>query len=401
MIAKLTTGNGFSGTLKYDLRDGQLVEKKGAVPETVRVLDAKDVCFDYDDEGNMILDVKQVAWDFRQQAMAYAGRNPIEKPVYHWALAYHPDDVVSDEQMLKDTEEFLDKMGFGNTQYVVIAHHDTDHPHVHVIANIVDNDSKRIPTYKMIDKAHKEAAKITKDRGYTWGESANKETVAHKPHEKVRMLIKPIIKQALTESISFDQLQKKLEKHGISCMVKQAADGKRGGISFGYEYNGQQHTFKGSSVDRKLSFSYIKNAMDENKANMCLHYIIDSKGASIYYGGSDLSPERRKKLEPLRQAVLKKGYAVSEIKQLKEARFEPNHRFGTVYFKNDSTIAFFPEKIVGDPSLTAPKAPTPTPAPTPESAVVDLADAAKLFKNKDRRADGEDKDKKNQKGVKL
>lgn len=369
MIAKLTTGNGFAGALKYDLREGKLVEMNGALPETVRVLDAKDVCFDYDEAGNMVLDVKQVAWDFRQQAMAYGGRNPIEKPVYHWALAYHPDDQVSDEQMLKDTEEFLDKMGFGNTQYVVIAHHDTDHPHVHVIANIVDNDAMRIPTYKMIEKAHKVAADITKKKGYTWGEKASKKTVenAHKPHEKVRMSIEPIIKRAVLESVSFDQLQTKLIKKGISCQIKEASDGKRGGISFGCKYKGQQHTFSGSSVDRQLSFGRIKQKFEFNK-NSLLYIVHSRTDASVY----SLDPNYSyRDMEPLRQALVERGYMVAGIQGKDEydreiellQKGKADFRVGHI-IRLDDKISFNKENIVGNPAVTAPAfAQTPVAAP--------------------------------------
>lgn len=393
MIAKLTTGNGFAGALKYDLRDGQLVEKKGAVPETVRVLDAKDVCFDYDDECNMVLDVKQVAWDFRQQAMAYGGRNPIEKPVYHWALAYHPDDNVTDEQMLKDTEEFLENMGFGNTQYVVIAHHDTDHPHVHVIANIVDNAAKRISTYKMIDKAHQVAADITKKRGYTWGEKATKKTVdkAHKPHEKVRMIIEPIIKEAVSKSISFDHLKKNLAQHGITCRVNEAKDGKRGGISFGYEYDGQTHSYSGSSVNRQLSFAYINKSIAENEiASRTVTYIIHSStDASVYYLGPQYTGAY-KILEPLRQALVDRGYMVSfESKEgyerdLRMHKKYPDFRIGRMRLQDDK-VRFGKEQIFGDPEITAPAfaqtpevAPRPAPQPTHQPRVKTVQELSKL-----------------------
>lgn len=421
MIAKLTTGNGFSGALKYDLREGKLVEMKGALPETVRVLDAKDVCFDYDEAGNMVLDVKQVAWDFRQQAMAYGGRNPIEKPVYHWALAYHPDDQVSDEQMLKDTEEFLDKMGFGNTQYVVIAHHDTDHSHVHVIANIVDNDANRISTYKMIEKSHKVAADITKKNGYTWGDKATKKTIenAHKPHEKVRMVIEPIIKSAVLESVSFDQLQAKLIKKGISCQIKEASDGKRGGISFGCKYKGQQHTFSGSSVDRSLSFGRIKQTFEFNK-NSLLYIVHSRTDASVY----SLDPNYSyKDMEPLRQALVERGYMVAGIQDKNEfdremLKNQSNRRVGMItLYEND--IRFGKEQIFGDPEITAPAfaqtpevAPRPAPQPTHQPHVKTIQELAKLKNvkpggqestkeaiNKAELLDNDDNDKKKSKGI--
>ena len=368
MIAKLTTGNGFSGALKYDLRDGKLMEMKGALPEQIRVLDAKDVCFDFDDDGNMVLDVKQVAWDFRQQAMGYKGLMPIEKPVYHWALSYHPDDDVTDEQMLEDTEEFLDRMGFSNTQYVVTAHRDRENPHVHVIANIVDNDANRISTYKMIEKSHKVAADITKKRGYTWGEKATKKTIenAHKPHEKVRMMIEPVIKKAVLDSVSFDQLQTKLIKKGISCQIKEASDGKRGGISFGCKYKGQQHTFSGSSVDRQLSFGRIKQKFEFNK-NSLLYIVHSRTDASVY----SLDPNYSyRDMEPLRQALVERGYMVAGIQGKDEydreiellQKGKADFRVGHI-IRHDDKISFNKENIVGNPAVTAPAF-----AQTPEAA---------------------------------
>lgn len=427
MIAKLTTGNGFSGALKYDLRDGKLMEMKGALPEQIRVLDAKDVCFDYDDDGNMVLDVKQVAWDFRQQAMGYKGLMPIEKPVYHWALSYHPDDDVTDEQMLEDTEEFLDRMGFSNTQYVVTAHRDRENPHVHVIANIVDNDAKRISTYKMIDKAHQVAADITKKRGYTWGEKATKKTVdkAHKPHEKVRMIIEPIIKEAVSKSISFDHLKKNLAFHGITCRVNEAKDGKRGGISFGYEYDGQTHSYSGSSVNRQLSFAYINKSIAENEiASRTVTYIIHSStDASVYYLGPQYTGAY-KILEPLRQALVDRGYMVSfESKEgyerdLRMHKKYPDFRIGRMRLQDDK-VRFGKEQIFGDPEITAPAfaqtpevAPRPAPQPTHQPHVKTIQELAKLKNvkpggqestkeaiNKAELLDNDDNDKKKSKGI--
>lgn len=366
MIAKLTTGNGFSGALKYDLRDGKLVETNGTLPDQIKVLDAKDVCFDFDDDGNMVLDVKQVAWDFRQQAMAYNGEKPIEKPVYHWALSYHPDDEVTDEQMLQDTEEFLGRMGFSNTQYVVTAHRDRENPHVHVIANIVDNDGKRIPTYKMINKAHKVAADITKKKGYTWGEKATRKTVenAHKPHEKVRMIIESVIKKAVLESVSFEQLQRKLTKEGISCQVKEATDGKRGGISFACQYKGQKHTFSGSSIDRQLSFGRIKQTFEFNK-NTLLYIVHSRTDASVYSIDPNYS---YRDMEPLRQALVERGYMVAGIQGKSEFDREmlknQSHRRVGMITLYENGIRFGKEQISGDPEITAPAfAQTPVAAP--------------------------------------
>lgn len=259
MIAKLTTGNGFSGCVRYD-------GKIGTAEDLACFIDANGVSFDYDLNGNLVIDPKQVAWDFRQQVMGYTGDGTIRKPVYHWSLSYSPKDNLTEAQMLEDAHTFLKRMGFDDTQYLIAAHYDKEHKHLHVIANIVDNQGKRIPTMGLIDKAHQVAAAITKERGYVWGEKANKETIdkAHKPQEKVRMLLKPIVQEALAKSASLDDLKKQLQAKGVSCEIKIAEDGKRGGISFGYKYDGQLHTFRGSSLDRQLSFGYVNKAIHDN-----------------------------------------------------------------------------------------------------------------------------------------
>ena len=261
MISKLTTGNGFGGSLRYDTRQG-----RGMKPGLAKVLDVSGVEFDIDEDGNYVINTSQVARDFRTQTMGYQGKRDIRKPVYHWVLSYHPDDKVSEEQMAEDAHDFLNRVGFDDTQYVMIVHYDKNHHHLHIVTNIVNNRGERIPTMGLIDRAHKAAAAITRERGYQWGEKAIEKTIenAHKPHEKVRMLIKPIVKEAVTEARSLEELKTILASKGISCEFTVASDGKRGGISFAYEYEGQLHTFRGSSLDRQLSFGYVKAAIDKN-----------------------------------------------------------------------------------------------------------------------------------------
>lgn len=264
MIPKLTTGNGFGGSLRYDTRQGQ-----GTKPGLAKVLDVSGVEFDIDENGNFVIDTKQVSRDFRAQTMGYQGDRDIRKPVYHWVLSYHPKDKVSEEQMIEDAKDFLKRIGFDDTQYVITVHYDKAHHHLHIITNIVNNQGKRIPTMGLIDKAHAAAAAITKERGYTWGEQTKKENIKkdkiHKPHDRAREVIEPKIREALAASTSLHDFQEKLiMDYDIMCNYTEAQDGKRGRISFCFEYEGQQHPFNGSSVARDLSFGYVNQAIKLN-----------------------------------------------------------------------------------------------------------------------------------------
>lgn len=263
MIPKLTTGNGFGGSLRYDTRQGQ-----GTKPGLAKVLDVSGVEFDIDKDGNYVINTRQVSRDFRAQTMGYQGKRDIRKPVYHWVLSYHPDDKVSEEQMVEDAKDFLKRIGFDDTQYVMTVHYDKDHHHLHIVTNVVNNQGQRISTMGLIDKAHEAAAAITRERHYIWGEKTQKQDITqekiHDPHDRARKIIEPIIQEAKEKATSLDEFKEILETHGISCKITLAQDGKRGGISYAYEYEGLVHPFKGSSIGRELSFSFVDKAIKEN-----------------------------------------------------------------------------------------------------------------------------------------
>ena len=282
MIAKLTTGNGFGGAIRYDMKFGMDDSSMSVL------LGFSNVYYSYDEDGNVKLDPRQVALEFRQQALCYRTPNSdyargVRKPVYHWALSWRPGEHTSDAEKLEVAKDFMQRIGFKDTQYIISAHYDKAHEHLHIVANIVNNRGERIPTMGLIEKAHQAAADITRERGYQWGETSKKETIenAHKPHEKVRMLIKPIVKDAVAKATTLDELKQFLASKGISCETTLASDGKRGGISFAYEYEGQLHTFRGSSLDRQLSFGYVKAAIDGNSAREMQRQVEEQKQNTV------------------------------------------------------------------------------------------------------------------------
>ncbi|MBQ0070998.1 MAG: hypothetical protein KBS81_03955, partial [Spirochaetales bacterium] len=89
---------------------------------------------------------------------------------------------------------------------------------------------------------------------------------------------------------SLDDLKKQLQAKGVSCEFKIAEDGKRGGISFGCEYEGQLHPFRGSSLDRQLSFGWVLKTIEKN-------FVLQKKGRSQFL------PETKNSRVSLRQIL--------------------------------------------------------------------------------------------------
>jgi hypothetical protein len=259
MIAKIETGNGFGGSVNYDLRVGLEIPLEG------KVLMLSGVEFDlekFNEKGILEVDPRQVGRDFRFQALR---RPRVRKPVYHWVLSWKSGEPVTDEQMKEAARKFMRRMGFVNTQYIITRHDDKENIHCHIILNIVNNDGQRISTHRMIDKCHRVAKEITKEMGFAWGEKATKESIktAHKPHEKAAVAIRTAIDMCKAKAISHAKLKEMLASVGIEYKYTIAQDGKRGRASFAVTYKGQLHTFKGSDV--KNPFGLINATIEANR----------------------------------------------------------------------------------------------------------------------------------------
>ena len=66
------------------------------------------------------------------------GRKATAGAVYTFSLSYHEEQNPTEQDMKNDAFEALNFLGLKDHQAVMVAHNDTDHPHVHVICNLVN-----------------------------------------------------------------------------------------------------------------------------------------------------------------------------------------------------------------------------------------------------------------------
>ncbi len=73
-----------------------------------------------------------------------AAHNPLCKdPVYHYQITWHPGEQPSQEQWERAALRTLTDLGYAEHQYLVVAHHDRDHFHAHIVVNKVHPESYR------------------------------------------------------------------------------------------------------------------------------------------------------------------------------------------------------------------------------------------------------------------
>jgi hypothetical protein len=78
----------------------------------------------------------------------------------HISLNFDPSERLSAEQLKEISDTYLNKIGFENQPYLLYQHHDSGHPHVHIVTTNIKADGKRIELHNLgkiqSEKARKE-----------------------------------------------------------------------------------------------------------------------------------------------------------------------------------------------------------------------------------------------------
>jgi len=131
-------GRSFLGATKYYLHD------KGANTNE-RVAFVEIVNLPTNDPKRAVahmIDTATHSEQLKREAGLKGGRK-LEKPVYSYSIAWHPSEKPTKEEQLAAAKETLEVLGLQDHQAMIVAHNDTDHPHVHVIVNRVHPETGR------------------------------------------------------------------------------------------------------------------------------------------------------------------------------------------------------------------------------------------------------------------
>ena len=245
MIGKIVTGKSFKGAVEY------VMNKEGA-----QLL----ACDGVDDT-----DARSVTDSFNFQRKA---RPEIAKVVGHISLSFHPDDApkLTDAMMLRLAGEYMRHMGITDTQYIVARHHDTEHPHIHILYNRVCYDRKLVPDNNERRRNTKVCKALKQKYGLTFSEGKKKVKIGklHGP-EQAKYAIYEAVKSALPDCRSLEALTGELERQGIvTTFVHRGGDTTKEVQGMTFAKDGL--TFKASQVDRTFSYGNLMKTIGLNKA---------------------------------------------------------------------------------------------------------------------------------------
>ena len=85
--------------------------------------------------------LQQMAWEM---AVVSRGSERVQKPVYHVSVSWAPEDEPTRWHMATVADEVMHTLSLSDHQAVYVAHADEAYKHVHVMANLVHPDTRRV-----------------------------------------------------------------------------------------------------------------------------------------------------------------------------------------------------------------------------------------------------------------
>jgi hypothetical protein len=207
--------------------------------------------------------IGQAIADFNMQRKLNPG---LGQAVGHIALNFSPEDAakLNDDRMLAIAQQYLQKMKIQDTQMLIVKHNDTGHPHLHIVYNRVDNKGKSISDSMQRWKNVKVSKSLTLEHGLYM--SQGKEHVKRqrlKGPDQVKYQMFDAIKAVSQHVRSMDELQRQLKKQGIGMVYKYKSGTQEvQGVSF----SKGKYKFKGSEIDRSLSYGKLRAAISQRLA---------------------------------------------------------------------------------------------------------------------------------------
>ena len=200
-----------------------------------------------------------------------------KKTMFHCSLNPHPDEKLSDEQLVQIAKEYMEALGYGKQPYIVFKHNDISREHIHIVSLRVDcrgrkiNDkfekrrSKQItdalerkfgliPSSKVSGKVETETPKVNIDRGNI------KEQVA----SVIRMVLKHY------KFCSLGELNTILNKYNLAVEeVKTEFRGKKydGLVYVPTDDKGDKVSIPihASDIGRGVGYTAVQNRMQKSK----------------------------------------------------------------------------------------------------------------------------------------
>jgi hypothetical protein len=128
-------------------------------------------------EGNYPVDVDKMSGTMKLNRFLkqLALNDNVKRNSVHVSLNFDPSENYSKDKLMAIANTYMEKIGFGEQPYLVYQHHDSGHPHIHLVSIKVRADGSRIDMQNIGQNQSETARKeIEKSFGLVVAEGRNK-----------------------------------------------------------------------------------------------------------------------------------------------------------------------------------------------------------------------------------
>ena len=211
-------------------------------------------------------------------------RNATKNRYAHISLNLPHGEHLEDDTFLKISEEYMDKMGYGEQPYVVVRHTDTEHEHVHIVTTNVKEDGKVLGIFNSHRRSMATRQFLEKKYDLSPAPTTKQKRqlpIYRLPELQLGMDATQGTKYYLQDVLnginqkykvrSFEELRRLVKPYHIEVKQTKSETG-RIGVAYGLDNQKGYRTrfINGSSVHRGLSGPKLKKVLDAHSQSRLL-----------------------------------------------------------------------------------------------------------------------------------
>src|SRR5690554_1576644 len=266
MIAKQSIGSSFMGALNYNLKKMNRPDEK----ERAELL-----------ATNFISLGKEM---IKKEVDLVASLNPrLKKNTYHTSLNFAQGESVSNEKMLAVAREYMEQMGFDDNPYFIFRHHDSNHPHCHILALRTKFDGSTVSDSNNYKRSEKIVRQLERKYGLQQAVASDLsilrapdkdelEMVRRTARASRKMVLQEKVNTALLKSSTLKTFITHLEQAGVQVLFNQASTGRVSGITYfmdDFRAKGQAlgNRYKWANIIKTLDYEQTRDGQEISQAN--------------------------------------------------------------------------------------------------------------------------------------
>jgi hypothetical protein len=208
----------------------------------------------------------------------------LNRYVYHTSLNFPKDENLDNQTLINIANNYLKAHGFTNNQYMIFRHHDTDHPHIHLLVNRIGFDGTVVSDSNNYKKNEAIIRKLEQQYNLVAVEPSNRvakkaatkneiEMIGRTGEASEKMLLQELMEGLLNQpGMTVQYMIIHGERMGLHFLFNQTLTGKISGITYfhnGFKAKGQSlgNKYKWAELIKTINYEQIRDRTEISEAN--------------------------------------------------------------------------------------------------------------------------------------